>query len=63
MHQLEDAPRALTLKELAERIALSLPAASRTIDDLVRRGFVERHEDEDDRRMKRVSVTDRGPRT
>jgi DNA-binding MarR family transcriptional regulator len=60
MHQLEDAPRALTVKELAERIALSLPAASRTIDDLVRRGFVERHEDEDDRRMKRVSVTDRG---
>lgn len=60
LHQLEDAPRELTLKELAERIALSLPAASRTIDDLVRRGFVERHEDEDDRRMKRVSVTDRG---
>jgi DNA-binding MarR family transcriptional regulator len=60
MHQLEDAPRALTLKELAERIALSLPAASRTIDDLVRRGFVERHEDADDRRMKRVSVTERG---
>jgi len=58
--QLEDAPRALTLKELAERIALSLPAASRTIDDLVRRGFVERHEDADDRRMKRVSVTERG---
>jgi DNA-binding MarR family transcriptional regulator len=60
LHQLEEAPSALTLKELAERIKLSLPAASRTIDDLVRRGFVERHEDEDDRRMKRVSVTDRG---
>jgi DNA-binding MarR family transcriptional regulator len=60
LHQLEDAPRELTLKELAERIQLSLPAASRTIDDLVRRGFVGRHEDEDDRRMKRVSVTDRG---
>jgi DNA-binding MarR family transcriptional regulator len=60
LHQLEEAPSALTLKELAERIKLSLPAASRTIDDLVRRGFVERHEDMDDRRMKRVSVTDRG---
>jgi DNA-binding MarR family transcriptional regulator len=60
LHQLEEAPSALTLKDLAERIKLSLPAASRTIDDLVRRGFVERHEDEDDRRMKRVSVTDRG---
>jgi DNA-binding MarR family transcriptional regulator len=60
LHQLDGAQSEFTLKELAERIPLSLPAASRTIDDLVRRGFVERHEDEDDRRMKRVSVTDRG---
>jgi DNA-binding MarR family transcriptional regulator len=60
LHQLEGAQSEFTLKELAERIPLSLPAASRTIDDLVRRGFVERHEDEDDRRMKRVSVTERG---
>ncbi len=60
LHHLEGAQSEFTLKELAERIPLSLPAASRTIDDLVRRGFVERHEDEDDRRMKRVSVTERG---
>ena len=39
---------------------ISLPAASRTVDDLLRRGFVERHEDIDDRRMKRVSLTDNG---
>ncbi len=39
---------------------VSLPAASRTVDDLVRRGFVERHEDAEDRRMKRVSLTDAG---
>jgi hypothetical protein len=36
----------------------SLPAASRMVDDLVRRGFVERHEDHEDRRMKRVRVTE-----
>jgi DNA-binding MarR family transcriptional regulator len=30
------------------------------VDDLVRRGFVERHEDAEDRRMKRVSVTEAG---
>ncbi len=60
LHQLEGAAGELTLKQAAELVVISLPAASRTIDDLVRRGFVERHEDEDDRRMKRVSVTDRG---
>lgn len=60
LHHLEDAPRALTLKEAAELVLVSLPAASRTVDDLVRRGFVERHEDVEDRRMKRVSATDAG---
>ena len=39
---------------------VSLPAASRMVDDLVRRGFVERHEDRGDRRMKRVSITESG---
>lgn len=60
LHQLEDATRELTLKEAAERVPLSLPAASRTVDDLVRRGMVKRHEDAEDRRMKRVSLTEDG---
>jgi DNA-binding MarR family transcriptional regulator len=60
LHHLEDAERAPTLKEAAELVLVSLPAASRTVDDLVRRGFVERHEDVEDRRMKRVSPTDAG---
>jgi DNA-binding MarR family transcriptional regulator len=30
------------------------------VDDLVNRGYVERHEDADDRRMKRVSLTEGG---
>jgi DNA-binding MarR family transcriptional regulator len=60
LHNLEDPERVLTLKEAAELVHISLPAASRTVDDLVRRGFAERHEDAEDRRMKRVSLTDSG---
>jgi DNA-binding MarR family transcriptional regulator len=60
LHQLEGATHEMTLKEAAELVPLSLPAASRTIDDLVRRGMVERHEDEADRRCKRVSLTGHG---
>ena len=60
LHHLEDASRELTLKEAAELVLVSLPAASRTVDDLVRRGFVTRHEDSEDRRMKRVSLTEAG---
>ena len=37
-----------------------MPAASRMVDDLVRRGFAQRREDEDDRRMKRVCLTENG---
>jgi DNA-binding MarR family transcriptional regulator len=60
LHHLEEASEPLTLKEGAELVAISLPAASRTVDDLVRRGFAERHEDLEDRRMKRVSMTEAG---
>ena len=60
LHHLEDASRELTLKEAAELVLVSLPAASPLVDDLVRRGFVARHEDAEDRRMKRVSLTEAG---
>jgi DNA-binding MarR family transcriptional regulator len=60
LHHLEESERELTLKEGAELVRVSLPAASRVVEELVRRGFVERHEDADDRRMKRVRVTDAG---
>jgi DNA-binding MarR family transcriptional regulator len=60
LHHLEDQPRELTLKEAAELVHVSLPAASRMVDDLVRRGLAQRREDEDDRRMKRVCLTDGG---
>jgi DNA-binding MarR family transcriptional regulator len=60
LQHLEDADRELTLKEITELVAVSLPAVSRTVDDLFRRGYVLRHEDTEDRRMKRVSLTDTG---
>lgn len=60
LHHLEQTERELTLKEVAELVLISLPAMSRTVDDLVRRGFVERHEDVEDRRMKRVQLTEDG---
>jgi DNA-binding MarR family transcriptional regulator len=60
LHHLEDQSRELTLKEAADLVLISLPAASRTVEDLVRRGFVERREDSDDRRMKRVTLTPSG---
>jgi DNA-binding MarR family transcriptional regulator len=60
LHHLESTDSDLTLKDLAELIPVSLPAASRTVDDLVRRGFVVRNEDTIDRRMKRVRITETG---
>jgi DNA-binding MarR family transcriptional regulator len=60
LHHLEDAEQELTLKQGAELVHVSLPAASRMVDDLVRRGYVERNEDAEDRRMKRIRMTDDG---
>ena len=58
LHFLDDAPAPLSLKHAAELVHVSLPAASRLVEDLVRRGFVDRYEDPEDRRMKRVRATD-----
>jgi DNA-binding MarR family transcriptional regulator len=60
LHHLDDTTAELTLKQGAEAVRVSLPAASRLVEDLVHRGLVERHEDAADRRMKRISLTDRG---
>ena len=60
LHHLDEADRALTVKEAAELVLVSLPAASRMVEDLVQRGFVERNEDSEDRRMKRVRPTAAG---
>jgi DNA-binding MarR family transcriptional regulator len=57
MHALADSGSEVSVKELADRLGLSLPATSRTVDALLRRGWLERREDEPDRRMQRVGIT------
>lgn len=46
-----------SVKQLSELIGLSLPATSRNVDGLLRRGLLERQEDEHDRRVKRLCLT------
>jgi DNA-binding MarR family transcriptional regulator len=60
LHHLDAPGSELTLKQGAEAVHVSLPAASRLVEDLVSRGFIERHEDSEDRRMKRIQLTDHG---
>ncbi len=50
----------LNVKLIAERIGISVPSASRAIDCLVKGGLATRLEDPDDRRVRRVSLTDAG---
>ena len=57
---LSDCGCELSVKEVSEELGLSLPGASRTIDALLRRGYLERREDEADRRMKRIGITAAG---
>ena len=45
---------------LAEWLALSPPSVSAHVDALVRRGFVTRERDEDDRRRVQLTVTPQG---
>jgi len=49
-----------TVSELARHQAVSLPTMSRSVDMLVRRKFLERSIDEQDRRQMRVRLTPEG---
>jgi DNA-binding MarR family transcriptional regulator len=60
LHVLADNGSEVSVKELSDRLGLSLPGASRIVDALLRRGWLERREDPVDRRMKRVRITDEG---
>jgi DNA-binding MarR family transcriptional regulator len=60
LHLLEGEGVEKSVKELAEILGVSLPSASRAIDGLHQRELVERREDEQDRRMKRVRITPAG---
>jgi DNA-binding MarR family transcriptional regulator len=56
----QEEPTELSVKEVAERLGISLPAASRALDPLVKRRLIARREDAEDRRVKRVRLTARG---
>ena len=60
---LDMADHALALTELAPRMGLSVAAAGRAVDGLVRHGFVSRSEDLIDRRIKRLALTADGRAT
>src|SRR5689334_20740896 len=49
-----------SISEIATTLRLSPAATSHLVDRLVKAGMVERKEDPDDRRAKRVAITDAG---
>ncbi|MFC8932855.1 MarR family winged helix-turn-helix transcriptional regulator [Rhodococcus sp. NPDC057135] len=51
---------AIPINEVAEELRLSVAATGRNIDQLVNMGLVDRREDERDRRVKRVSLSEAG---
>jgi DNA-binding MarR family transcriptional regulator len=57
LHLLFNAGEAESVKELGDHLGLSLAAMSRAAEGLVQRGLVDRHEDSQDRRIKRLSLT------
>src|SRR5262245_26964352 len=50
----------VTIGVLAERLAVTQQAASKSVADLERRGYVARAADPDDARVRRVALTPRG---
>jgi DNA-binding MarR family transcriptional regulator len=63
LRALAEADGPMSLGAVSETLGLSLPAISRSMDALVRRGFVKREEDPRDRRSKLITVTGRGRST
>jgi len=59
LHVLREADD-VNVKDVADRLGLSLPAMSRALDGLVERGFVEREASERDRRAKHVRLLPAG---
>ncbi|MDX6666168.1 MAG: hypothetical protein QOG68_2374 [Solirubrobacteraceae bacterium] len=60
LYMLDGCTESIPVGELSSRLGISAPAASRTVDGLLRKGWLERREDEQDRRMKRIRLTPAG---
>ncbi|MFE7801412.1 MarR family winged helix-turn-helix transcriptional regulator [Nocardia sp. NPDC057440] len=54
------APNGATVGELAEHLAVTKQAASQLVDELVRKGYAERHPHPDDARARLITLTERG---
>jgi DNA-binding MarR family transcriptional regulator len=50
----------LTVKDIASRLSMSLPAVSRSVEGLVQRGFVTRREHDSDRRSRQIALLPQG---
>ncbi|OGB88954.1 MAG: hypothetical protein A3G35_17135 [candidate division NC10 bacterium RIFCSPLOWO2_12_FULL_66_18] len=50
----------LTMQQLAKRMFKSVSTMTRVVSQLVRRGYVKRHQDPEDRRIVHVSITPQG---
>lgn len=48
------------IQEMTEELGVSMPSLSRAVDGLVRKDLVSRSEDPEDRRRRRVALTDAG---
>ena len=51
---------ALTMRKLAEQMHLSVSTITRVVEGLVKKGYVHREEDAEDRRVRRVGLTGEG---
>jgi DNA-binding MarR family transcriptional regulator len=60
LHILDGADREMTPSELAQFVGLSPAATGRAVDALVRGGIVARRDDDADRRVKRLALTQTG---
>jgi DNA-binding MarR family transcriptional regulator len=59
LHFLQDMGEA-SVKDIGEKLGLSFPAASRALDGLAQRGYVERRESTEDRRSRLVRLLPAG---
>jgi len=60
MFVLAHACESMPINEIAQRLGVSVAAAGRNVDQLVKLGIANRHENPDDRRVKLVSLSTRG---
>jgi len=55
-----DQAQSISIQEISQRLNLSLSATSRLLDDLVKTDFIDRVEDQENRRSKILTLTHRG---